>query len=160
MKKQTIMWIVIILIIAIGLILIIINLNKEPLIGGCAGVASEYTQECCQKLADDNLIIQANCVGRWVIEDNECKWECTPTTKEGCIEKGGYWGTIGPDPEEGCNLPTRDANKVCTDGPQCESNSCIGEDEDSTSGKCAGAMIVVGCNLEFFDGKASLICRD
>ena len=50
--------------------------STEPLIGGCAGVASEYLQECCDSWASENNFVVITCVGVWVIEDNECKWEC------------------------------------------------------------------------------------
>lgn len=47
------------------------------LIGGCAGVASEYTQECCDNWAEDNNILKIQCAGNWTIEDNKCKWVCS-----------------------------------------------------------------------------------
>ena len=85
MKRKTM-----IIILIIGIVLLLIsagayfynqrtesNEDIPPLIGGCAGVASVYTQECCDNWARENNIVKIQCVGNWVIKDNDCSWQCS-----------------------------------------------------------------------------------
>ncbi len=85
MEDKTIWWIV-----GIGVLILIIGggwlYNKSqnlgpgtiepPLIGGCAGVALEYQQECCARWAAENQIVTPACVGGWVVGDGGCGWVC------------------------------------------------------------------------------------
>lgn len=53
------------------------EISDDSLIGGCAGVALESRQECCNNWATENEIVHAMCVGEWIInENNSCAWEC------------------------------------------------------------------------------------
>ena len=84
MKSKTIWWIVwIVILIIIGYLIIKsvfyqpIGEDDEQLIGGCAGVAFEYQQECCETWAHENGIVTPACVGEWIIIDNQCGWDCS-----------------------------------------------------------------------------------
>lgn len=46
------------------------------IIGGCASVHQDYIQECCDTLAKENNLFHIHCDGNWIIEENDCKWEC------------------------------------------------------------------------------------
>ena len=44
-----------------------------------------------------------------------------PTTREACLAAGGAWdGVSGRGHVHGCNLPTSDGGKACTDSKECE----------------------------------------
>jgi len=49
---------------------------NNSLINECSMVPQDNVQECCDNWAKKNRIVHIQCVGRWVIEDNQCKWEC------------------------------------------------------------------------------------
>ncbi len=79
-KWLKILILVIVLVILVG---ILMNINwrgeneiEPPLIEGCAGVSLENQQECCNNWAEENNIFKPACVGEWVIENNQCAWEC------------------------------------------------------------------------------------
>lgn len=81
MEKETIWWIVGILVVLALVVgyLVFGNLpgkEEQPLIGGCAGVALDQVQECCERWAAENEIVHVMCVGEWVVVDNRCGWEC------------------------------------------------------------------------------------
>jgi len=89
-----------------------------------------------------------------------------------CESMGGRWGQIGLSPKEECNLPTKDADKLCSDSSQCES-MCIAELSEEemnrvfregavikTDGKCAAWKIVVGCIPIVKNGIVQIICID
>ena len=85
MKNKTIWWIVgiVIVVILIGYV-VSLEVRKSrpgniepPLIGGCAGVALENQQECCETWARENRIVHVACVGSWRIKDNQCSWDCS-----------------------------------------------------------------------------------
>lgn len=46
------------------------------------------------------------------------------TTETGCLAAGGTWGAAGLFGTLSCNVPTKDAGKVCTDNSQCEAG-CV-----------------------------------
>ena len=50
-----------------------------------------------------------------------------PTDQAACEQRGGRWGAAGLNPTPVCNLPTKDAGKVCRDGSECESGACIAD---------------------------------
>jgi len=77
-----------------------------------------------------------------------------------CEQCGGTWG-IGPH-RDGCNPPTPDAGKTCTDNSQCR-GLCLTEldNETAIAGKCSREKFVFGCNREIIGGKTqSILCRD
>lgn len=107
----------------------------------------------CNKIPDGSIgASKEECV-------KSVSFQLIPATKEDCIKQGGLWNKIGIRPTESCNIPTSDAGKICIDSSQCES-SCIGENKDSSSGKCSEWKIVVGCYAFVEDGKADVICAD
>jgi len=65
-----------------------------------------------------------------------------PNDKESCESSGGVWGNLGLSTQPGCNLPTSDANKACTDSKQCQGVCLILDDE--YTGNCSGTY--GGCN--------------
>ena len=77
MKKTVVIGIAAVVIVIIAVVLIINFSKKEQIIGGCAGVSSEYLQECCDNLALENNITKIQCVGEWEIKDNQCSWDCS-----------------------------------------------------------------------------------
>lgn len=82
MKKSLQILIIILTLIVIGY-LIILESKDEQLVGGCAGVAPWYIQECCDNWARENNIVKIQCVGEWEIEDNKCNWKCA--SEDVCI---------------------------------------------------------------------------
>jgi len=54
------------------LIISVLMTACQPKIGGCAGVAPEYVQECCDNQAE----YKPNCIGQWEIEEGECRFIC------------------------------------------------------------------------------------
>jgi len=62
--------------------------ETEEIVGGCAGVAPWYTQECCDTWAKDNQIAIPACVGKWAVYDSNCQWNCAEgeTTVTGCAK--------------------------------------------------------------------------
>lgn len=50
---------------------------NQPLIGGCGGVALEYQEECCERLARENNIVHIQCVGYWEVKEGKCGWVCS-----------------------------------------------------------------------------------
>lgn len=107
----------------------------------------------CDKIPDGSIGASKEECARSV------SFQLIPATKEDCIKQGGLWGQIGIKPTASCNTPTSDAGKICTDSNQC-GGSCIGENKDSSSGKCSEWKIVVGCRTFIEDGKANTICAD
>jgi len=70
---------ILLIVLIIGTVVIVnymIPKSKEPLIGGCAGVALEHQQECCDRWAEENDIVHVLCVGQWVMEGGVCSWKC------------------------------------------------------------------------------------
>ena len=96
-----------------------------------------------------------------------------PKNKAACEELGGRWGRVGIYPQEFCNLPTKDANKICNDASECE-GTCIAElSKDQiektwrggatiyASGKCTAWKLTVGCKPVVRKGKVKgLLCQD
>ncbi len=106
-----------------------------------------------------------------------------PEILAACLEQGGRWemlGFSGP----GCNLPTSDGGKTCTESTECES-ACLGdpdlvmiEDEfgfllpnhekveelnaidGEQSGLCSAWQENFGCNVWLQEGSFVVICVD
>ncbi len=83
MKKRN-LWIIIITVLILIILIaavysVFIKKYKisQQLIGGCAGVSAEDTQECCDNWARENNILKIQCVGEWEIKNNQCSWKCT-----------------------------------------------------------------------------------
>jgi hypothetical protein len=94
-----------------------------------------------------------------------------PKDKESCEKIGGIWKRPGPRPTEECNLPTKDAGKVCSGSSQCE-GVCLAElSADDlregmkgklfhTQGKCSSYIKVMGCRAYVYAGWAHVVCAD
>jgi hypothetical protein len=72
------------------------------------------------------------------------------SSKESCEQQGGTWGRFGLMEIDQCDLPTKDANKICSDTSECES-VCFTEDSiprgSSARGKCYSRTITLGTCL-------------
>ena len=63
-----------------------------------------------------------------------------PTTREACLASGGAWDDlVGRGHVHGCNLPTSDAGKACTDSKECD-GAC-------RDGVCSDHRQVRGCGI-------------
>lgn len=94
-----------------------------------------------------------------------------PRSKEKCLELGGMWKKLGPDPWETCNFKAKDRGNICYDSSECE-GSCQArltkeELRDGMRGKswirhgqCSVWVVELGCQGIVRDGKASVICVD
>jgi hypothetical protein len=97
----------------------------------------------------------------------------TPKDQASCQALGGRWGAIGIFPAKVCNLPTKDAGKVCSDSSECDGD-CIAELSKAqleqamrfratfhTNGKCTAWKMVLGCKPVVRNGTVKgLLCRD
>ncbi|KKQ37852.1 MAG: hypothetical protein US54_C0024G0019 [Candidatus Roizmanbacteria bacterium GW2011_GWA2_37_7] len=94
--------------------------------------------------------------------------KCTQTqqddapTEEKCLQKGGVWKSWGHDyPQIYCQIPSRDAGKVCTDNSECIYGQCMANNETSTSGNCSTYKKEFGCFSLITNNKAEpMICYD
>lgn len=79
-----------------------------------------------------NKICWVGSLGTYIRENDECI-----DTQTKCEAKGGQWGGVvsGRGRSPGCNLPTNDAGKKCSDSSQCES-VCIAHDESNKNCSC------------------------
>jgi hypothetical protein len=94
-----------------------------------------------------------------------------PKTKDDCLQAGGTWSKPGPRPTEECNLPTKDAGKICSGSNECE-GVCLADltsDQLSqgmrgkmfqTKGKCSSVIKIYGCRGYVYRGWASVVCAD
>jgi hypothetical protein len=94
-----------------------------------------------------------------------------PKDKTGCENAGGVWKKPGPRPKEECNLPTKDAGKICDGSHECE-GVCLAELTSEqlrqgmsgkmfkTLGKCSGFIKVFGCRAYVYQGWAQVVCAD
>lgn len=94
-----------------------------------------------------------------------------PKDREGCEKIGGVWTRPGPRPTEECNIPTKDAGKICSKSSQCE-GVCLAElNQDDmrkgmrgklfkTQGKCSDYIKVMGCRAYVYLGWAQVVCAD
>ncbi|MEM4245451.1 MAG: DUF333 domain-containing protein [Candidatus Nanoarchaeia archaeon] len=83
-----------------------------------------------------------------------------PTTEGECTSLGGKWGRFGLADYERCNLPTKDADKFCTDGGDCEAGLCVSESPGGITGKCPAWKLNFGCMSIVENGKSISICID
>jgi len=94
-----------------------------------------------------------------------------PNDKISCEKAGGIWNKPGPRPKEECNLPTKDAGKICEGSNQCE-GVCLAELTNNelrqgmsgkmfkTTGKCSNFIKVFGCRGYVYRGWAQVVCAD
>jgi hypothetical protein len=94
-----------------------------------------------------------------------------PKDKISCEKAGGLWKKPGPRPTEECNIPTKDAGKVCSGSKECE-GVCLADlnSEDmsrgmrgklfKTQGKCSDYIKVFGCRAYVYAGWAQVVCAD
>lgn len=84
----------------------------------------------------------------------------TQISKVDCQNCEGRWELLSMDLDmTGCNPKTSDAGKTCTDSERCV-GMCLGKENMPTSGICSDYKFILGCNLEFLEGKVLMICRD
>jgi hypothetical protein len=75
-----------------------------------------------------------------------------PTDRAACEARGGKWGPVGMVPLPSCNLPAKDAGKICRDDGECEGD-CLAELTDEqkrhlpveTTGRCSAWRRNPGC---------------
>ncbi len=100
----------------------------------------------------------------WAYYNSKCKpgdlKVAVPTTESECLSVGGKWGKFGLADFERCNLPTKDADKFCTDGGDCEAGLCISESPGGITGKCPAWKLNFGCMSIVENGKSIGICID
>jgi hypothetical protein len=94
-----------------------------------------------------------------------------PKDKVSCEEIGGIWKKMGPRPFEECNIPTKDAGKVCSESKICE-GVCLADltydqikdgmkgKKIKTLGKCSSVIKVMGCRAYVYQGWAQVVCAD
>jgi hypothetical protein len=94
-----------------------------------------------------------------------------PKDRENCEQAGGIWKKMGPRPIEECNLPTKDAGKVCSGSNECEGVCLADLNKDEmgqgmkgklfkTQGECSDFIKVMGCRAYVYKGWAQLVCAD
>jgi len=127
---------------------------------------------------EDSWICQNN---KWVAHgkpsyakpDDPCgKKYPIPKTKEECLQKGGVWKKLGPDPWETCNIKATDRGAVCTDNSECEGwcqanitrdqvrEGMMGKLNIKGRGTCSVWRVELGCFGMLKEGKISVICID
>ena len=80
--------------------------------------------------------------------------------EEECQQKGGTWGKWGLAGMEYCQIPSKDFEKDCMDGSQCQYGKCIAANSEAP-GKCQKFPTVFGCLSYIEDGKiSSTLCID
>ncbi len=99
-----------------------------------SGVANAWQSQPVEQPNDKNgnKVCQIGSMGTYIRENDECI-----DTQAKCEAKGGRWGgtAIGRGRSPGCNLPTKDAGKKCSDSSQCES-ACIAHDASNHNCSC------------------------
>ncbi len=102
------------------------------------------------------------------------KMDLTDKEKKICIQKNCVIERIGMLGVETCLIPSKDYNKSCTDGKQCEYKLCQAKPnnngnreilidktvEQPKSGKCAKYDNSFGCYYYFENGKRKFRCFD
>lgn len=74
------------------------------------------------------------------VQASETRAPPKPTTRDACIAAGGDWDDLsGRGHITGCNLPTSDGGKACTDSGQCE-GVC-------RNGRCTDHQQARGCGI-------------
>ena len=90
----------------------------------------------------------------------------TPETKDECLKKNGEWRKPGPWPKEVCMMKTKDANKFCFSGFQCQTGYCLHRIDLRNLpvfafGQCPAYQIFFGCLQEVHFGvTGKAVCLD
>jgi hypothetical protein len=89
-----------------------------------------------------------------------------PATREACEARHGIWGPFGLSPDPGCNLPTHDGGRRCTDGADCEGD-CLADGDGAIEtqvvspgspplgffvGRCSQYTVNFGCHRRLWRG--------
>jgi hypothetical protein len=80
------------------------------------------------------------------------------TAKAACEKCSGSWGKYGINNKERCNCKTKDADKKCTDGMQCQ-GICLFDGYDNAGrelGHCSDVERVTGCKNVVAKGQSKL----
>lgn len=81
--------------------------------------------------------------------------EAAQRAEAACAKRGGNWSTGGTSGGHICITPTRDANRHCTNGTQCE-GLCL-----ARSQSCAPITPFFGCHEVLTDsGVRATLCTD
>jgi hypothetical protein len=81
-----------------------------------------------------------------------------------CLRQGGRWEVLGFS-GPGCNLPTSDDGKPCSDSQECE-GLCLADKEEINAngvdlpGVCSAWQSTFGCQVVVENGKVVEICID
>jgi len=135
---------------------------------------------------------------QYVLKKNEDTWVCKNTTwvKNGnpsypkpiitcgeqtplpkneadCVNQGGVWKKLGPDPFETCNIKARDRGNLCRDNSECEGLCQVNLTRDELSqgmrgkiyknvkfGQCSVWRVELGCQGIMKNGNAQVMCLD
>lgn len=83
--------------------------------------------------------------------------------KTTCSAAGGKWVSTGFLLREMCQFYSKDKDKPCSSGYQCEFGKCfLHYDKNSNApGKCSGELFNFGCDTELHFGKPDItLCTD
>lgn len=104
--------------------------------------------------------------------ENPCgKKKSLPKNKEECLQIGGVWKKLGPDPVESCNIKAEDRGSICTDNSECEGwcQSDLSREQLQEGmrgktlkgkGRCSVWRVELGCFGMLKQGTISVICID
>ncbi|MCX6730420.1 MAG: hypothetical protein NTZ55_01085 [Candidatus Roizmanbacteria bacterium] len=99
------------------------------------------------------------------------KKERLPKIKEECLQIGGVWKKLGPDPFETCNMKASDRGTICTDNSECEGLCQANITHEQLSegmrgktfsgrGTCSVWRVELGCMGVLEEGKIKVLCID
>ena len=150
---------------------------KKLLIGGlivavCIGFVLAFINRADGRWSCQN--------GQWMKYNNpdypkplvSCDKKITlPKDKESCLQVGGVWRKIGPEPFESCNRKAVDRGNICKDNSECEGLCQAGLTREELQegmrgksfkgkGQCSVWLIEVGCFGMVQNGKVQTICID
>jgi hypothetical protein len=100
-------------------------------------IACSQSEKSNQKTTQKTKLCQVGDTGSYIPEDEQCI-----NTAAQCESKGGVWlGSIsGRGRDSGCDLPTKDAGRKCSDGSQCES-ICVANDLSNKNCSCSARTL-------------------
>jgi hypothetical protein len=83
------------------------------------------------------------------------------TNASSCKKTGGTWVPMGMAGKFGCDLPTPDAGKQCTDDDQC-AMICQPTNKNKNIGVCSSTYSLFGCwsGMKFGEPRSGSICID